>query len=101
MNVDAEVGISLAEREHLHGRISQGQIDYLREVQSSIVKRLLVFFASSNSRRKEFMAKEGGAPAKAFLTERLVEKVSEGSRDGHRWLVENFDLPLEQYGYPL
>ena len=101
MNVDAEVGISLAEREHLHGRISQGQIDYLREVQSSIVKRFLVFFASNNSRRKEFMAKEGGAPAKAFLTERLVEKVSEGSRDGHRWLVENFDLPLERYGYPL
>ncbi len=101
MNIDSDVGIALTEQKHLHGRISQRQIDYLCDIQSSIIIRLYLFFQSTKFRRNKFKAHKGGTSAKAILTEGLIEKVSKESRQGHRWLVENFDLPLEQYGYPL
>jgi len=101
MQIDPEVGVSLAEKKHLHGRISQTQVDYLRKVNSSLISRSYVWFLSKDTRRKTFRSKAGGPPAKALLTDDLAREISEATREGHRWLVDNFNLPLEKYDYPL
>ena len=101
MKIDPEVGVSLTEQKHLHGRISQAQVDHLHEVNSSLISRLFIWFLSKDTRRKTFKSKAGGAPAKAFLTEALTREISEASRQGHRWLVDNCNLPLQRYNYPL
>ncbi|MCJ8329122.1 MAG: sulfotransferase domain-containing protein [Lentisphaeria bacterium] len=101
MDIDSKIGVSLAKDEHLHPRMSEDQLVYMREVQSSFLKRTRNSFSVCKSRRKALRAKKSGPPAKVVLTERLVQEVSDTCRDGHRWLVENLKLPLEKYGYPL
>ena len=97
MGIDSEMGVSLAQGKHFNTRLSEAQLAYMREIDSSWTK----FFHSSKSREEAFNAKADGPPAKAVLNDQLIREVSDATRVGHRWLVENLNLPLEKYGYPL
>jgi len=47
--------------------------------------------------------KAGDKPpaAKVDLSDDLKAEIVALSRSGHRWLSENFNLPLAKYNYPL
>lgn len=101
VGIDSEIGTSLVERQHHHGRISQAQVDFVRGINSSWFKVFCSRKLRINTRRRAFMRRGGGPSAKVALTERLEKEISEVSSEGHRWLVNNCALPLEKYGYPL
>ncbi|MCJ8329121.1 MAG: sulfotransferase domain-containing protein [Lentisphaeria bacterium] len=101
MGIDSDIGASLTQDEHFNIRLSEMQVTYMHEIHSSFFKRGLNALLSRKSRRKGFSARAGGSSAKAVLPDHLIKEVSNASREGHRWLVEKLDLPLEKYGYPL
>ena len=101
IGIDADIGVAHAEGAHHNRGIGQKQVEYMREVHESVFKRTVHAFRSPEKRRRDLRANAGGPPAKAHLTDQLAKEVSDATRDGHRWLAETFDLPLEKYGYPL
>ena len=101
MGIDPEMGVSLTQDIHSNPRLSEAQLAYMRKTKSSLLGRMLHSYSSLERRRKRMEALLGGPPAKVVLTEQLIKEVSDASRDGHRWLVEKLDLPLETHGYPL
>ncbi|MCJ8329119.1 MAG: sulfotransferase domain-containing protein [Lentisphaeria bacterium] len=101
MGIDSEIGVSLTQNKHVNPRMSEEQLTYMHSIQSSFFKRSLNSFRSVKSRKNALRAKKSGPPAKVILTDHIIQKVSDASREGHRWLVENLNLPLERYGYPL
>jgi hypothetical protein len=86
----------------MNRRITEGQVQYLRELQRSIWRRLGLIRAGKRQRRLLFRAAgDDGNPAKAVLPAPWEQELIAATRDGHRWLAETFNLPLEDYGYPL
>ena len=101
VGIDSEIGVSLAKNEHFHSRLTEAQVAHMREINSSFLKRTHNSFSDNRSRIKALKENANSPPAKAVLPEELKKKVSDATRVGHRWLVDNLDLPLEKYGYPL
>jgi len=53
-------------------------------------------------RRYILMANAGdGIPAKVSLPPQWEKEISDVTRAGNRWIVENYHLPLSKYDYPL
>jgi hypothetical protein len=42
-----------------------------------------------------------GPRARAEISQRWQQRIFDKTREGNRRLVERWNLPLEQYGYPL
>ncbi len=106
MGIDAEEGIQLSSKKHLHKRISQQQMDFLRALNSSWWQRLKLNRKSKKERQRIWnrIAVDCGdavEPARVNLPTQLEQKIVVASQSGHRWLVENLNLPLQHYGYPL
>jgi hypothetical protein len=102
IGIDADETCALSQHKHFHKRITQGQLDLIRQCDSFWVGSVLLPRLSSRMRR--FLLDRAGKDspsAKVGLTPALQEKISAETRDGHRWLIENFDLPLDKYDYPL
>ncbi|MCK4509203.1 MAG: sulfotransferase domain-containing protein, partial [Desulfuromonadales bacterium] len=102
IGIDADETVALCQQKHFHPRISQGQLDLIRKINSSYVSRTLLPYFPTKL-RLELLKKASGAssPAKIPLTPELHEKISTATKEGHRWLVENLNLPLAQYNYSL
>ncbi|PLX72287.1 MAG: hypothetical protein C0615_12510 [Desulfuromonas sp.] len=101
MAVETSIGIELTSQSHLHERIKEAQIDFLKGINSSWLKRYGTWLLPKKSRRRSFNRFSGGEAAKTILPEGLVEEIKSAVGEGHRWLADNFDLPLERYGYPI
>lgn len=43
----------------------------------------------------------GGRPFSVQLSESWLRRISEHYGEGNRWLMDNYDLPLESHGYPM
>jgi hypothetical protein len=87
---------------HLNARMTQGQYQYLRQLQGSLWKRYRCLRQKKRRRRREFTDHgKDGIPERAVLSEKWQQMVANETRQGHRWLAETFQLPLEEYGYPM
>ena len=102
IGVDVEEGLSLVRQKHLHKRIRQGQLDWLRKVNASSWRKRLLRCLGSRRRSRLFNGvKNDLSPARVTLSGEMTESISAATRDGHRWLVDHYGLPLETHGYPL
>ena len=106
MGIDPEEGVKLSGRQHLNKRISQNQIDFLKTLNASWWRRMMVKRKPLKVRKQmmeQITDRHIGTltPARVFLTSELTQEIAAASQIGHQWLVENLDLPLEKYGYPL
>ncbi|MFN5466751.1 MAG: sulfotransferase family protein [Pirellulaceae bacterium] len=102
LEVDEAEGLEHVQQGHLHTRISQDQIEFLRRVERSFVWRWWLNRKSPKSQRQVLDDHAGdGAPARMELPPQCVGVVADATREGNRWLKEHYRLDLEKYQYPL
>jgi len=102
IGIDPDEAYLLSQQKHLNKRITQGELNKIRQLYSCVwTKALLPFLSKWLRRRLLLTAAKNSDPAKVELAADFQEKIIAATRDGHRWLVENLDLPLEEYGYPI
>lgn len=102
IGIDDKQGVSLASQGHLHTRLTQDQVDFLRRIDHSFWKRI-VLSRLSPKRQRELIERFGGSgpPARVELSETWRERIAEATRQGNRWLMDSLQLPLDQYRYPV
>lgn len=76
------------------------QIEKLRRIQSSPLRRWRFRLASVNGRRK-LLGAPNGPSARTTLPERWRERISRLTEPGNRELAGSFNLPLAEFGYPV
>jgi hypothetical protein len=106
MNVDPEETLKLATGSHHNKRLLQGELEYSQRLDSSLISRMQWLMQDSDARRrKRRLASDSSEnytrPAKVKITDDWVDRVVASTRDGHRWLVNEFGLDLEKHNYPL
>ena len=102
IDIDGDETFTLCQQKHLNKRITQGQLDLIRRLYSSFLARALLPYLSARFRKTLLKkAARGTVPARIDLTPELHQIIVRDTRRGHRWLVDNFDLPLQEYDYPL
>jgi hypothetical protein len=102
LGVDEAEGLGHVQQGHLHTRISQDQIEFLRRVERSFVWRWWLNRKSPKAQRKILDDHAGaGTPARIELPAPCVGIVADATREGNRWLMERYRLDLERYQYPL
>jgi hypothetical protein len=103
IGIDVAEGLELIQDAHLHKRITQGQLAFLQELDNcTIWKRWLLIIKGQKYRRRLFRTNGGdGVPANVSLPSKWEKEIADVTRVGNRWLVDNYDLSLEKYGYPL
>lgn len=90
----------------LHPRISQGQLEMMQHVDGSLAARAAWVLMSRQLRSKRLRkAGESAGPSnKKVIIEPspgVAGYIEQTTRDWHRWLAQEFALPLEKYGYPV
>lgn len=102
LGVDEAEGLGHVQQGHLHTRISQDQIEFLRRVERSYIWRWWLNRKSPKAQRQILDAHAGaGTPARIELPAPCVGIVADATREGNRWLMERYRLDLERYQYPL
>ncbi len=111
LGVEAEETIRLADNQHLHTRLFDSQVEKMKELDSSFLGRLLWRLSNVDLKKKlvGFSDTEsviessvsGDKPASVDLSADSIQRITEASREDHQWLVNNLQLDLEQYDYPL
>ena len=104
LGVDPKQAIDMLDNEetHLNARMTQGQVEYLQSLQKSPWKRLSLIWKSPRDRRRIYRQQGGDQQlAKPQLSDQWKGRISDSTREGHRWLSETFGLNMEQHGYPL
>ncbi len=102
IDIDFEQSMELLQNKHLHERITQDQISFLRQLNRSRWQKLFLKVKGRRYRRRLFPQKAGNNhPAKVILSPEWKAKLSDAAKPDNRWLVNTFQLPLEKYGYSL
>ena len=103
IGIDVAQGLELTKQKHLHQRITQGQLEYLQRLSKSLSwGKLLLKIMGQKYRRLIFRANVGdGVQAKVPLPPQWEKEISDVTRAGNRWIIENYYLPLGKYDYPL
>jgi hypothetical protein len=106
IGIDPQEGVDLAAEKRGADRWTVEQIEWLKRAQRSLLRSTAFRFVSRRRRRKMVgFLSDGKTPegerARAPVPERWQERIVEKTREGNRRLVEEWGLPMEQYGYPL
>jgi len=102
IGIDEDLGVSLVGQGHRHKRLTQGQVDFMKSVERSAWKRWCLGWLSP-SRQRTLLDRQdqNGEPARVQLPDEWSKTISTYTREGNRWIVENLQLPLGDYEYPL
>jgi hypothetical protein len=102
LRIDEEQGIALAKAGHLHKRLTQGQVEFMKSVDRSFWKRLLLSRLSPQLQRRLLDRQDvDGPPARVRLPDAWAGQIADATLHGNRWLAETLQLPLEKYNYPV
>jgi hypothetical protein len=106
IGVDSEEGVALAAGKREADRWTTTQIDNLQRIQRSLWQSTKFRFASVRQRRIMLGLKRDGLTppgerARAPIPHDWQARILDHTREGNRRLVEQWNLPLKQYGYPL
>jgi len=87
-------------------RWTQSQMDRLRSIQRSPVRSLQYRFASRARRMKMLGLDDSHTPAEDDKAEVVIpdywrERICDLTRQGHQYLMETWNLPLDKYDYPV
>ena len=101
IGIDVAQGLELTKQKHLHQRITQGQLEYLQRLSKSLSwGKLLLKIMGQKYRRRIFKENAGDdVQAKVSLPPQWEKEISDVTRVGNRWIVENYHLPLGKYDY--
>ena len=106
LGIDLRECLELTADVSLHPRISQGQLEMMQHVDGSLAARAawILMGRQTRSRRLRKAAESIGPSNKKAIIEpssRIASYIEQTTRDWHRWLAQEFALPLEKYGYPV
>mgnify|MGYP006293528469 CR=1 FL=1 len=105
LDVNSEEGLRLVSGKQDNTRWTQHQLQTLQAVHQSPLKCLRFRFANRKTRREMLGLDSGGAPAivgpktRVRISGPWRKKIMQSTRQGNQWLVQLFNLPLQQYGY--
>ena len=103
IGIDITQGLELVRQKHLNQRITQAQLEYLQRLSKSLSwEKILLKIKGEKYRLRLFMANAGDSvQAKVPLPPQWEKEISDVTRAGNRWIIENYHLPLGKYDYPL
>lgn len=106
LEIDEDRGVRLAGTKVLHERWRQSELEELGRIQQSSWRSLRFRFASRRERRAMLGIARGRArsvqePARIRISEALQERIRAKTKPGNRRLAEAWNLPLQEYGYPI
>jgi len=106
MRIDTQQALNLLHGSHKNKRILQREIEYIKWLDSSFISRLQWNARLPHQRRRHLKlamesSKKYSTPARVNFTDEWRDKVADRTRDGHRWLVGEFELDLKKHHYPL
>jgi hypothetical protein len=103
VGVDAEEGVRLAAGKRANDRLTILELNRIKAMEKSSLQSTLFRFAPKALRERMLGTRRanqgGGAQAPLPMTWR--ERLAEMTRPGNRWLMEQWDLPLDRYEYPI
>ncbi len=105
MQIDAEEGARLIQGERDNERWTTRQVDILRSVVNSPLRSLKFRLLNHSQRMRLLELQSDGTPAVrsdkaiAAISEKWKKEIFQAVSPGARWLMENYQLPLDQYGY--
>lgn len=98
-SIDPECGMALTQNEHLHLRVTQGGIDFLKQLNRSPFQSFFLKHARKKYLRAIWTKKSARSPAvQVTLPPQWVEEVVAETYQGHRWMAETFGLALAELG---
>ncbi len=106
LGIDTGEALAQSAKGRFNLRLTERQVNIIRETESNLVRRLLWRIKSKKARRiilKHPIAASGdeSKPACVTMSEEIRMSIAERSCKAHRWFMHEFDLDLEKYGYPL
>lgn len=105
MGINLDEALALVEDNVDNSRWTEQQFSRLREIHASPLRALRFRFAEKPQRRRLLALTDAGDPvnpgvsAPVRIGDALRRMILEQTRDGNRWLEENFAIDLKQYGY--
>ena len=105
IGVDSDEMVAHIPQEHVHPRLTEKQIERIRYIDSSLLRRLRFRLRSPVERARVLSLKghqdDRSAPASASLPTRWGDLISEFTADGNHRLMDRWDVSLVRHGYPL
>lgn len=106
MGIDPVEGIGLTEGNRENSRWTIEQYETLKSIQGSFLRSM--YFRFIGNRRRRHMigmtptSRSGDRrPACVEIPPAWRSRIEEATREGNRWLADEWSLPLAQHGYPL
>lgn len=103
IGIDPEKGIQLAEGTQLNRRWTQEQLHQLDRLNKNPLRALR--FQFSNKQKRADMLRIGQSDdspkAAVEISPEWIKKIEDKTRAGNRMIQKQWDVPLEQYGYPV
>jgi hypothetical protein len=105
MQIDADEGATLIQGERDNERWTTRQVDILKRVVSSPLMALKFRLLNHSQRMRLLELQSDGTPA--VKSEKAIAPISQNWKKeifnavapGAKWLMDNFQLPLDKYGY--
>jgi|694.fasta_scaffold08080_11 hypothetical protein len=105
MQIDADEGATLIQGERDNERWTTRQVDILKRVVSSPLMALKFRLLNHSQRMRLLELQSDGTPA--VRSEKAIAPISQNWKKeifnavapGAKWLMDNFQLPLDKYGY--
>jgi hypothetical protein len=101
IGINAETTVALSENQHKNPRITEAQINYIRNVNKSWLKRILYKYQSVKTRKETLKSLSESKLFKVIISKEIEKDITNRSREEHQWLVDNLGLTLEKFDYPL
>jgi len=101
-----EMAVHLANK-HVHPRFTEQQVDQIRHIDASPLRRLKFRLLPVTARRhilhmvRRNALPAGLPPARADIPERWIERITELTAPGNRRLMERWGVALDRHQYPL
>lgn len=105
IEIDTQEALGLLSNRHKKKRLTTAHMEKLKEIKRSPWRILAFRFANRRLRRKMVGFQNNpaldGPPAQIEVNKAWRERIARVTRDGNRYLVKSWNLPLETYGYAL
>jgi len=104
LNIDGDESLQLIKTSHDNERIEQSRLDFEHMVGSHLPigqNRLISGTAKLYYFFYKVLGKGKNKKAKVGIPDHWLARLKNFYREGNRKLVQNFNLPLEEYDYPL
>lgn len=106
LGIDPEGGVQLASGPKINERWGQEQYNQLKVLNHSPLRALKFRFSNKQKRKvmlgmTQGMDESSKKKTSVVIPPEWIERIEEKTRKGNRWIQTQWDVSLEQYGYPV